>query len=75
MSKEVMAECLEEANEILGAFVHREEGEERRWPVFTSDVVTIAVALYQERMRGTHRRGFPLGAGYGDTNLGTGRVK
>ena len=51
MSREIMADCQEEANEILGAYVQRGKGEERIWPVFTTDVITIAVALYQERMR------------------------
>ena len=69
MSKEVMTICLEEAAGLCDSL------DMYNRPEVTMAVATIAVALYQERMRETHRRGFPLGAGYGDTNLGTGGVK
>ena len=68
MSKELMAECLEEATDLLAKMFPDS-------PESLDPMVTIAVALYQERMRKMPRRGFPLGVGWGDTNLGTGGVK
>ena len=65
MSKEVMAECLEDATKLI---------DERGWEGFTEDdgdlavsislhrqmIAIIAVALYQERMRETNQVGFRL---------------
>ena len=53
MSREIMAECLEEATNLLAEmFPESPEG--------LDPMVIVAVALYQERMRETNQVGFRL---------------
>ena len=59
MSKSVMAECLEEASALLTVFVeHQEQEKFHSYHTFVHlrDIVSLASALYQERMLLAHNK-------------------
>ena len=59
MTKEIMAECLEEAAELIP--IIRKYVSDNSQMIRASQLVPIAAALYQERMRGRPTKVLPNG--------------